>query len=418
MHGDNEWAYITDLKALAKELIYFLTQLTEDNMDQILAFFILVAFLGIGEIISVKTHAKLPSLFIGMILVMLGFWVGIPKDLIAKTGLPALTALATPVLVASMGTLMSLKQIAKQWKVVLVCIGALVGVGVFLLTIGKAIYGLPIAIAAACPISGGIVATLIAEDAMKAAGRPELAVLAVLFLVLQSLIGMPFASALLARDVKKNWDKIMAGKSGTTTTATPLVEKKLIPPLPKDYQTPFFLLAKIALVGWLAYVVAGFMHNAINVSIVAILFGLIAYALGFLEGDILTKAGAFTLFMLLLLASVLGVMNLATPALVLSYIGPIIIGFILGIAGIVLMSVIVGKLVKLSWEMSVAVGLNCLLGFPPNFVVVQELSKAMGKDEAERKAIMDYLLPPMLVGGYVTVTIGSVIFAGIIVKFL
>jgi putative effector of murein hydrolase LrgA (UPF0299 family) len=115
-------------------------------MNQILAFFILVAFLGVGEIISVKTHAKLPSLFIGMILVMLGFWVGIPKDLIAKTGLPALSALATPMIVASMGTLMSLKQIAKQWKVVLVDIGALVGVGVFLLTIGKVIYGLPIAL--------------------------------------------------------------------------------------------------------------------------------------------------------------------------------------------------------------------------------------------------------------------------------
>ena len=387
-------------------------------MDQMLAFFILVAFLGVGEIISVKTHAKLPSLFTGMLLVMLGFWVGIPKDLIAKTGLPALTALATPLIVASMGTLMSLKQIAKQWKVVLVCFGALIGLGVFLLTIYRAIYGLPIAVAAACPISGGIVATLIAEDAMKAVGHPELAVLAVLFLVLQWLIGMPLASALLARDVKKNWDKIMAGKEATATGEKRPMEKKLIPPLPKDYQTPFFLLAKIALVGWLAYIVAGLTHGVINVSIVAIIFGLIAYALGFLEGDILTKNGTFTFFMLLLLAAVLGVMNLATPKLVLSFIGPIIIGFVVGIAGIILMSVIIGKLVRLSWEMSAAVGLNCLLGFPPNFIVVQELSKALGTSEEERKAIMDYLLPPMLVGGYVTVTIGSVIFAGIIVKFL
>jgi len=313
---------------------------------------------------------------------------------------------------------MSLKQIAKQWKVVLVCFGALIGLGVFLLTIYRAIYGLPIAVAAACPISGGIVATLIAEDAMKAVGHPELAVLAVLFLVLQWLIGMPLASALLARDVKKNWDKIMAGKEATATGEKRPVEKKLIPPLPKDYQTPFFLLAKIALVGWLAYIVAGLTHGVINVSIVAIIFGLIAYALGFLEGDILTKNGTFTFFMLLLLAAVLGVMNLATPKLVLSFIGPIIIGFVVGIAGIILMSVIIGKLVRLSWEMSAAVGLNCLLGFPPNFIVVQELSKALGTSEEERKAIMDYLLPPMLVGGYVTVTIGSVIFAGIIVKFL
>ena len=82
------------------------------------------------------------------------------------------------------------------------------------------------------------------------------------------------------------------------------------------------------------------------------------------------------------------------------------------------MSFTIGKLVRLSWEMSIAVGLNWLLGFPPNPIVVQELSKALGTGEEERKAIMDYLLPPMLVGGYTTATIGSVIFTGIMVKFL
>ncbi|HBK57877.1 MAG TPA: hypothetical protein DDZ37_00610 [Spirochaetaceae bacterium] len=320
-------------------------------------------------------------------------------------------------IVTHMGTLMSLKQVGQQWKALLIGIGALIGVGVLLLTIQAAFYGLPIAIASACPISGGIVAAIIGMDAMKAVGRPELQVLVVLFLVLQGFIGMPLASNLLKRDVKKNWDKIMSAKSsGAQAALTP--EKKLLPPLPKQFQSPFVMLAKVVIVGWLAVTVSGWTQGVINSSVVAIVFGLFAYYIGFLEEDVLTKTGTFGFFMMLLIASVMSSMNQATPQLIVSFTGPIIVGFILGTIGFVVMSWLVGKLIGVSAGMAIAIGSTCLYGFPGNYIIVQEVAKSMSSNDEEKKAILDHILPPMIVGGYATVTIGSVIFAGIITKFL
>jgi hypothetical protein len=386
-------------------------------MSQFLAFVVFVLALGIGELVSSATRARIPSLLVAMVIFLVGFWVGLPKDLVNRTGLLSLAALSTPIIVTHMGTLMSFKQVGKQWKALLIGIGALIGVGVLLLTIQRAIYGLPIAVASACPISGGIVAAMIGMDAMKAIGRPELQVLVVLFLVLQGLIGMPLASNLLKQDVKKNWDKIVAAKgNGAQTAAVP--EKKLLPPLPKKFQNPFVLLAKVVIVGWLATLVAGLTNGVINASVVAIVFGLLAYYIGFLEEDILTKTGTFSFFMLLLIASVMSSMGQATPQLIASFIGPILVGFVLGTIGVVVMSWLVGKLIGVSAGMAIAIGSTCLYGFPGNYIIVQEIAKSMSSNEEEKKAILDYILPPMIVGGYATVTIGSVIFAGIVTRFI
>lgn len=386
-------------------------------MSQILAFVIFVVALGVGEIVSSATRARIPSLLVAMVIFMVGFWVGLPKDLIAKTGLLSLAALSTPIIVTHMGTLMSLKQVGRQWKALLIGIGALIGIGVLMLTVQTLLFGLPIAVASACPISGGLVAAMIGMDAMKAVGRPELQVLIVLFLVLQGLIGMPIASNLLKRDVQKNWNKIMTDKNGDAQTEA-VIEKKLLPTMPKLLQNPFVMLAKVAIIGWLAVLVSGLTHNVINSSVVAIVFGLFAYYIGFLEEDILTKTGTFGFFMMLLIASVMSSMSQATPQLIVSFIWPIIVGFILGTIGIVVMSWLVGKLIGVSAGMAIAIGSTCLYGFPGNYIIVQEIAKSMSSNEKERKAILDYILPPMIVGSYATVTIGSVIFAGIVTKFI
>jgi hypothetical protein len=82
------------------------------------------------------------------------------------------------------------------------------------------------------------------------------------------------------------------------------------------------------------------------------------------------------------------------------------------------MSWLVGKLIGVSAGMAIAIGSTCLYGFPGNYIIVQEVAESMSSNDEEKKAILDHILPPMIVGGYATVTIGSVIFAGIITKFL
>ncbi len=71
-----------------------------------------------------------------------------------------------------------------------------------------------------------------------------------------------------------------------------------------------------------------------------------------------------------------------------------------------------------STEMAISVGSTALYGFPGNYMIVQEIARTASDNPEEQKAVLDYILPPMIVGGYATVTIGSVLLTGVLLKFI
>lgn len=68
--------------------------------------------------------------------------------------------------------------------------------------------------------------------------------------------------------------------------------------------------------------------------------------------------------------------------------------------------------------MAFSVALTALYGFPPNYILTDEASKALAETPEEKEFLIDQMLPKMLVGGFTTVTIASVIIAGVFIKFL
>jgi hypothetical protein len=68
--------------------------------------------------------------------------------------------------------------------------------------------------------------------------------------------------------------------------------------------------------------------------------------------------------------------------------------------------------------MAFAVSLTALYGFPADYIITNEVVNSLTKDENEKEALLSHMLPPMLVGGFISVTIVSVILAGIFVQFL
>ena len=48
----------------------------------------------------------------------------------------------------------------------------------------------------------------------------------------------------------------------------------------------------------------------------------------------------------------------------------------------------------------------------------QEVAKAMSSNEEEHSALLNYILPKMVTAGFVTVTISSVLIAGVVVNML
>lgn len=396
-------------------------------MKEIGAFALLMVIYGVSDFVSSKTKAIVSSLFAASVIILVGLWTNIiPKTVFADSGLAGIGAIGTGLLIAHMGTLISLKDFVKQWKTVLIAVAALVGIFLLVYFVGGLLVGKQYAVAAAPPISGGVIAALMMSQAAKAQGFEMAALLAILLLVLQGFIGYPVASLCLKSEAKRLSGKFknLKGTGKSDGEAKDLVQpevksvNKLIPALPKDQQTPFILLAKLALVVVFSTWVAQLLNGVINKNIMYLIMGIAFAELGFLEKDILTKSNSFGLAMAGLLALVFSSLVQATPAMVVQLLWPIVATLVLGTIGIAVGSILVGKLLGQSWAMSFAIGTTALFGFPGTFILSNEISKSVGGSEEEKKYIMDEIFPKMMVSGFVTVTVGSVILAGIMVKML
>lgn len=107
-----------------------------------------------------------------------------------------------------------------------------------------------------------------------------------------------------------------------------------------------------------------------------------------------------------------------TPQEVLSVLPPLAATALLGILGLFTAGLVTNRLFSLPFSLCVSLGVTCTFGFPTTMLVSQEVSAAMGRNEEERAALLHYLLPKMLVAGFVTVTITSVLLAGFVVTLL
>ena len=103
----------------------------------------------------------------------------------------------------------------------------------------------------------------------------------------------------------------------------------------------------------------------------------------------------------------------ATPQLLIEILPLILIAQVLGVIGYIVFGVIVGKLLNVSPWLSIAIGSTCNYGFPGTYVISNEVARAEGNTPQEQQAILDAILPKMLVAGFVTVSIASVFLAGI-----
>jgi hypothetical protein len=395
-------------------------------MDSLLAITIVLVVFAIGDFVSYKTKSIVSMMFVASVLFLIGFWAGIPATLFADAQLVGFGALMIGLLITHMGTLLSIDDLKKQWKTVLVALAAVGGIGLFLSVVGTPIVGKEYAVAAAPPISGGVVAAIIMSEEAAAQGLDAIALFVTLLVVVQGFFGYPVASFMLNREAKKilanmgntDEDILMENSSELAEKATSKERKKLIPPLPKDLQTSYILLAKLAITAYISFQLAGLTNEIIHKYVMCLLVGVVAREIGFLEESVMNKANSFGLAMVALMSVIFGNLAKATPEMLVSILFPLVATLVLGVIGIAIFSGIMGKVLKLSPTMAIAIGSSALFGFPGTFIISNEVANANGKSPEEREAILDAILPKMLVAGFITVTIASVVLAGIMVKMI
>ncbi|WP_059171657.1 hypothetical protein [Bacillus sp. FJAT-27445] len=402
-------------------------------MSQMLALVIIVGILFIGDLVAVRTKAWVPSMFVCAVLFLAGFWTFFPKDIVSIAGVPPVVAtMMMYLLITNMGTLLSLNELKNQWKTIVIALFGILGIIAILFTIGSAIFGFETVIVAIPPLVGGIVSALIMSEGAKEAGLISLSVFAIVIYVVQGFAGYPITSIVLKKEGKRLLKLHRSGEitaikepgngqsEATSASAIAQPELKLFKNLPEKYNTDFFKLFRLAFVAYLAYLVSALAAPVVSISpfVLCLLFGVIASSAGFLEKQVLQRANGFGLALMVLMLFIFDGLKQATPSMMLEILYPLIGTIILAVIGMYIFSFIAGKILKVSKHMAFAVSLTALYGFPADYIITNEVIKSLTDDEKEREMLTSHMLPPMLVGGFITVTIVSVILAGIFVGFL
>ena len=97
---------------------------------------------------------------------------------------------------------------------------------------------------------------------------------------------------------------------------------------------------------------------------------------------------------------------------------PLIGTLVIGAVGIGIFAIVMGKLLGYSPLVSIAIGMTALIGYPGTQVITDEVVAGLDASDEQKAAVSAVILPKMLVGGFTTVTIASVVFAGIISPFI
>lgn len=392
-------------------------------MNAILAAAVIFVVFAAGDMISAKTKAIVSMLLVASVVFLVGFWTGVfPTTMFADSTLLSMAGLLVTMLLVHLGTTIKLRDFGAQWRTVIISAVACIAISAAVYFIGQLIIDRGFALVGAPILSGGVVATLQMQEMAQKADLPQLAVFATLVMCAQGFVGYPVASLCLKSEAKRIKAQLDAGElsvaSQDAEKAAAASRKKLIPALPAKYNTPNVVLAKVVLVALLSVFVSSLFHDAVNKLVWCLIFGVLCKELGFLDEDALGKANATGIVMPIITLSIFTNLASATPEMVVSMVVPLLVVIAIGTVAFAVVSILIGKIFHYSWQMSVAIGSSCLFGFPGTVIISNEVSESTGTTPEEKAYINAQIMPKMLVAGMVTVSITSVLVAGVMCKWL
>ncbi len=386
-------------------------------MNPVLAFTTIMAIWTVSEFVSSKSKGLVSSLFVASLIFLVGFLTGVfPPDLLTSSSLLALAGVVVGFVIVHLGTVISVNDFKKQWRTVVTGVAAVGGTAAFLFVIGSMFKGTDYVIAAIGAISGGTVSVVIIQEAALAAGLVTVAVFPVLIAALQGLVGFPLTSIILRKEATRLRDEFRAGR--LTAAAEDAAEGEAKSRLPAVFHSTVGTLFCVGVAVLIAQQVSRITNGNLNTFVVALCLGVFLRWAGIFKPSVLNGINAYGLMITAVLILVFGPLATVTVGDLRALAVPLLVAFVVGVAGIVAASVLVGKLMGFTAAMSIGIGLTSLYGFPGTLLLSQEAAKAVGETEDEVKAIEGEILPRMVVAGFATVTITSVIVTGIIAGFI
>ena len=403
-------------------------------MLSILAVFIILLIFGLGDMVATKTRAIVSMLFFSSVLFLAGFWTKVlPNTMFDDSTLLLVSGVLVSMLLVHMGTTIKLRDFADQWKTVLIAGIACIAISLGIYFIGGLIVADKNYVVVGAPIlSGGVVATITMQTAVEG-HSVELGVFAALVMVVQGFVGYPVCSLCLKSEAKRVRGLVESGQELKGVTAKIVTDaapkKRLIPYIPDKYNGPNIMMAKVAFFAFLATITANAINGwiastfetafSISALIFALIYGIIAKELGFIEENPMKRAGADGFMLVVVTLSIFTNLAQSTPDMVAGMLWPLLVVVVVtGSVTFLIISTLVGKIFGVSWQMSCAIGSTCLFGFPGTYIVTNEVVNATATNDEEKQLMLDHMMPKMLIAGMVSVSITSVLIAGYMVNLL
>ncbi len=385
--------------------------------NPLIATVLILALIAFGEWLSIISRARIPMLLTAMVGFLVLTWTGIfPKDILEKSQFAALGAILIGPAIVHMGTMIPLSLVKTQYKAVLIALGGVVTSGILILLIVPLLFDYPTAVAGVGPVSGGIIALLVTSERLEELGLTSIVVIPALVVAFQGLVGMP-----LALHFMKKYAGVMQGQIDDGSFVPMAGEAEEDGELPKKKAGPLRSSAVLKLFFVFAGAAVGTMLGMvtpIHYTLWCLLIGILGLKAGIFQSSELQRANSFTIAMLGIIFVVIGTMAGVTPGQVLDNLPAILAILGIGTIGISTGGYVMAKLVKWHPFKGMPVALTALFGFPGDYILCEEVSRSCARNEKEEKLIFNELLAPMIIGGFTTVTVASVVIAGILIKTL
>lgn len=385
--------------------------------NPLIATVLVFGLIALGEWLSIISRARVPMLLTAMVGFLVLTWTGIfPEDILEKSTFAALGGILIGPAILHMGTLIPFSLLKSQIKAVVIALGGLVVSGVLILTIVPLIFDYETAVAGVGPISGGVIALIITSEKLTELGLTSLIVIPALIVAFQGVMGMPLAMNFMRKYAMKIQHEMDDGTFiPMANEAKP--EENNNSSKSSSLKSSATLKLFFIFVGAAVGIALGEI-TPIHYSLWCLAIGITGLKLGLFESKALEKSNSFTVVMIAIIFVVIGTMADVTPGDVLSNLPSILLILVIGTFGISLGGYITARLVKWHPYKAMPVALTALFGFPGDYLLCEEVSRSVARDKKEEKIIFDELLTPMLIGGFTTVTVASVVVAGLLVQTL
>ncbi|WP_340082376.1 hypothetical protein [Terribacillus sp. FSL K6-0262] len=392
-------------------------------MSAVMATLIILAIIALGEVFSIISRAKIPTLLVVVVVFFTLLQIGVlPKDILAASTFTVIGAVLQPAILVHMGTLIPLKVMKQQYKAVIITLIGITISCIMMLAAVSIFFDYETAVAGAGPLTGGIIAYLVTAEGLQAQGLTALVAIPAIILSLQQLIGMPLSSWMLRRHgmkLLKDMDENKVFVAATVEDANrdeeePAKRKSLFPEKLMDshFFVLFLLFIGSALAVWLGEL------TGISYSLFGLAIGILGSAIGFFPEKALERSNGFSIAMIGLIFVVMESLVDVTVADILAVLPAVSVILIIGTIGLLLGGFLGSKLFKWDYNKGIPVVLTAMYGFPGDYLITQEVGRSVGRNKEEEAMIMNQLLPPMLMGGFASVSIGSVVIASILIQTL